>query len=46
LHYNTTVYSVLRWLTKPKHVVDGKLLIKLCLDLFLYIFVNAYLFLE
>ena len=29
-------------LTKPKHVTDDKLLIKLRLDLFLYSFINKY----
>jgi hypothetical protein len=29
------------WRTKSKHVVDGRLLIMLCLDLFLYRFINS-----
>jgi len=32
--HTTIVYPAWRWLTKPKHVTDDKLLIKLCLDLF------------
>jgi len=32
------VYSASRWLTMPKHVAGGKVLIKLCLDLFIYCF--------
>jgi hypothetical protein len=31
--HTTIVYSAWRWLTKPKHVADDTLLIKLCLDL-------------
>ena len=30
-----------RWLTEPKHVADGKLLMNLCLDLCLYSFINS-----
>jgi len=40
--HNTIVYSAWRWLTKPKHVTDDISLIKLCLDLFLYSFINKH----
>jgi hypothetical protein len=32
--HTTIAYSAWKWLTKPKHVADDKLLIKLCLDFF------------
>ena len=38
----TILYSVWRWLTKPKHVAADKLLIKLCLDLFLQVLLISY----
>jgi len=39
--HTTIVYSAWRWLTKPKHVADDTLLIKLCLDLLCISFINS-----
>ena len=39
--HTTIVCSACRCLTKPKHVADYKVLIKLCLDLFFYTFINS-----
>ena len=36
--HTTIVYLTCRWLAKPKHATDDKLLIKLCLDLIFYQF--------
>jgi hypothetical protein len=48
IYYSNVIYSLyhscvfrLKVTDKPKHVADDKLLIKLCIDLFLYIFINS-----
>ena len=39
--HTTIVYSTWRWLAKLKHVMNDKLLIKLCLDLIFISFINS-----
>ena len=39
--HTAIVCSAGRWLTEPKYVADGKLLMNLCLDLCLYSFINS-----
>jgi hypothetical protein len=46
LVHTTIVYSSRIWLTKPKHVTDDKLFIKLCVDLFFIHCSNMYRLLE
>jgi len=41
--YTTIVHSAWRWFTQPKHVADDKLLIELCLELFVYSSINTFL---